>query len=427
MTLTAFRPTSRTAFGFLFVCLLLPWMALSQPIPHHEHVPKDPDAAAALFVKQFRQIVPYYSAQYHLTVTDVAQNKSNHSVRLTVRVDADQTIQPEKEYYIPFIAAPDMPWDITLLADNGYDLCMQVNSDRTINNYYGYGGLMVILTNADLIRAVGIDASKRPDGGNLSGGKSAAEMAQKGRDYLAKYASTISPHLPMPMGKGERFVQCYYVDSALTMTLEYDDSLWGDIRQFLSDNMDDVRVSRTRSLVEDTSNAIAISAYVSASSIRHIYRNHAHTDSLEVTVTPWMLDYVFSKTYAADGSLVESTPNDYLSALAQESDRQTPLQVDEETQLVQCSYDTAARLLTYVYEITDAAMLQYGENPMVQETLYMNILQYFQSDDPMVVELVKNIVAAEATVSYVYRSRHGKKPIVFTYSATEVKQASSKY
>lgn len=377
--------------------------------------PADSHAAAALFVKKCKQIIPYYSAPNHFTIIDAAQYKDRHRVNLTLRVDADQFIEPQKDFYIGFFATPNLPLDIPLLVQSGYDLCMLVQSDKTINNINGYGGLMVSISNQELRKA-------------LEGPQSApsqADMMQMGRDYLIKYARTITPHLPMRMGKGERFVQCYYSDSLLTMTLEYEDSVWPDIRQFLLNNMDDVRVSRAQTMVEDTNNAIAISALVSGSSVRHIYRNRAHTDSVDFLVTPWMLEYVYNKSLRVDNE-AQALPSDYLLALAQEMDRRAPIEVDDDTRMVNCTYDSVTRMMTYVYEISDAAMLQIEKEPGVKEMLRQRIVRYFQSDDAEVKALVDNLIVAEATISYVYRSQHSTNPVVFTFVAPEIAHARRK-
>lgn len=421
------HPRCRGSLAAVFIICLaffFPLRSIAQPIPHHHNVPKDPDAAAALFVSQFKTIIPYYDARYHLTIIDASQNKANHTVRLNARLNADQIIRPEKEYYIPLFTGPDMPWDITLLADNGYDLCVLVRSDLTANSYYGSGGLMVILTNDDLVRAVGIDASKRGSVAALDSTNQLndADLSVMGHDYLVNYANRVSALLPLHMGEGENFVQCYFRDTLLTMTLEYDDSVWPGISQFLRNNLDDVRVSRAQTIVEDTSNAVAISALVSQSSIRHIYRNRSHTDSVDFIVTPWMLDYVYNKTMSEEEN-VHSTPSDYLLALAQQLDRQAPIQVDEMTRLVKCTYDTVSRLMTYIYTISDAQMLQFEGDSQLVEVMRERMLLYFKSDDPEVKALVDRLIAADATVSYTYRSPHGRQPMVFTFTAPEISHA----
>lgn len=270
--------------------LLLPTTVLAQSVSRQEQGQNKGDTAAALFVQGVKRVVPYYNARYRLTITDASLGRSNRSVRLTARLDADQTIQPEKEYYIGFVTDSGVPWDIGLLAHSGYGICIQVNSDRTVNNYYGYAGLMVIISNADLLQA--LDTNVVSTGGRPSG----AEMAGMGRDYLARYAQTVGARLPMEMGRDEYFVQCRYQGNILTMTLEYSEVLWPSVRQFLTSGLDGIRASRARSLVEDTTNAIAISAYVSESSIRQVFRNRSCTDSIDFVITPRMLGYVYGES-----------------------------------------------------------------------------------------------------------------------------------
>lgn len=278
--------------------LLLPALSFAQTVSR-QGAGSGKDADAAVFVQGLKQAVPYYNARYHLTVTDVMLNRSNRSVRLTVRLDADQIIRPEKEYYLPLLTSSGAPWDIGLLAHSGYGVCIQVNSDRTINNYYGYGGLMVILTNADLLQALNAAEAQR-QAASAHGRPSGAEMAEMGRGYLVRYAQTVAARLPMAMGRGEYFVQCRYQGGTLSMTLEYDDAEWPGVRQFLTSGLEGIRASRARSLVADTTNAIAISAYVSESSVRHIYRNQACTDSVDFVISPRMLGYIYGQTLGAE-------------------------------------------------------------------------------------------------------------------------------
>jgi hypothetical protein len=83
-------------------------------------------------------------------------------------------------------------------------------------------------------------------------------------------------------------------------------------------------------------------------------------------------------------------------------------------------------MMTYVYEISDAAMLQIEKEPGVKEMLRQRIVRYFQSDDAEVKALVDNLIAAEATISYVYRSQHSTNPVVFTFAAPEIAHARRK-
>ena len=83
-------------------------------------------------------------------------------------------------------------------------------------------------------------------------------------------------------------------------------------------------------------------------------------------------------------------------------------------------------MMTYVYEISDAAMLQIEKEPGVKEMLRQRIVRYFQSDDAEVKALVDNLIVAEATISYVYRSQHSTNPVVFTFVAPEIAHARRK-
>lgn len=374
------------------------------PIPHHENVPKDPDSAAEFFVQKLNAALPYYIPEYSLTISQASVIKKTHSVRMVINLDADQTINPEKEFYIPILAAANRPWDLTLLADNGYDLCLQVNTDMTSHSfYYGYGGVMVTLTNEDIQNAVGKEV----------------DMDKISLDYLTRYANNITPRLPIAMGPGEQLVQCYFVDTTFTMTLEYADSIWPEISHFLQQNLDNIRISRAHFMLNDTTNAIAISALVSKTNIRYIYRNQSHTDSLDYSLTPRMLDYVASKMMQEQNT--PQSPSDYLLALANQYQRSVPLRIDEETQLVHCDYDSTARIMTYVYEIPESVMLQLETNSQhYYDSQYQRLLQYFRLDDPQVSAMVQNVIAAQVTVNYIYRSAHGTKPVVFTFTAEQL-------
>lgn len=374
------------------------------PIPHHESVPSNPAAAAAMFARQINQIAPYYASQYSLTIITARVNKNNQSVLIEIRLDADQTIRPEKEYYLSLFAEADRPWDLTLLADNGYGLTLQVTTDMTNHNLAGYGGLKVTLTNSDLRSAVG----------------TAVDVDRMGHDYLVSYARNVSARLPMAMGKDEQFVQCYFVDSTLTMTLEYQDSAWPGIRQYLLQNMDNIRISRAMALVDDTTNALAISAKLSKSQIRHVYRNHSLTDSVFYVITPWMLDYVYEKTMQRQND--QSSPTGYLMALAAQLERQTPIRVDKETRLMQCTYDTVERLMTITYEIPDSVMLRFETSLQLFEEFGQNMKTYFKSQDPQVATMVKNLIAADATIRYVYGSAYRRQPLILTFTASDLSQ-----
>lgn len=351
------------------------------------------DTAAALFVRQVLRATPYYDSLRHITITHAVANPEKNTVRLTLRLDADRQIQPQKEHYIPFLTAATAPWDLALLAHHDYALCLQVNSDRTINNYYGHAGLMVIISNEDLRQAC------------------RTVYARKSRQYLVRYAEATTSQLPLPMGKDEWLAECHYDDSIFSMTLEYSDSIWATVRQFLESHLDNLRIRRAQALVDDTTNAIATSAALSNTVVLHRYRNHSRTDSVEYAIAPTLLQHLLSRT--------DPTPTEYLQTAARQFDQQTPLQVDTHTRLAHCAYDTAARMMTFSYTISESAMLNL-ENRSSDDALRSSLHRWLASDD--VAELAKNLVAARASLRFSYLSAHSRQPIVITFSPDDIDQ-----
>ena len=93
---------------------------------------------------------------------------------------------------------------------------------------------------------------------------------------------------------------------------------------------------RAMDLVYDTVNHLAFVSYKGGVTLRHVYRNETGTDSLVMSIQPWMWKTVFERGAAGIGDPVIN-----LRIIADEVQSTCPSAVDAYTTLLDCRFDTA--------------------------------------------------------------------------------------
>ena len=100
--------------------------------------------------------------------------------------------------------------------------------------------------------------------------------------------------------------------------------------------MDWVRKDRAAALVMDTANHLAFVSYKGDITLRHVYRDERHTDSVEMTIAPWMWKTVYERGAKLNDNFSQ------IQMIADEMNGLCPSRVDDHTVLNSCVFDTAA-------------------------------------------------------------------------------------
>lgn len=346
-------------------------------------------------VRYFKTHIPLADTAAHLTITHVYLNTDYRYVKLTVILDKGQTID-NPDHYLHYFTH-DSRWSLQPLADHAFDLRLNVQANKTpAGAAYNY-------TTLDLQNAL-----NPPD-----------EL--RARQYLQGFAYSVSQTLPIPLSEGEVFSQCYYDTQRqmLTACYDYTTDQWDYVANLVRSSTESVRSELMETLLADTSAQLVMAAYVGDVTFRYLYRNHDHTDSAEVFVSPWMWE-----------PLIESRPDDndtlgVLQYIAHSVTAECPVQVDTATTLLRCELDTVARTLTYYYDVQELSMLNLEHSGQTAvDYLNQAIEAALRSDNGQT--LATYLIGGNFNLAYHYSSARSARPVVITLTPENLRAIIAK-
>lgn len=252
--------------------------------------------------------------------------------------------------------------------------------------------------------------------------------------YIQRVGDTLPLITPITLGEGETLVTGYYDGEAkqLVYVFEYSESLWPDVRRYLTEHLDEVRSQRALGLVRDEDDVnLAYAAYSAGVALRHVYFNQRHTDSVEMFIAPWMWEPLMEGAAESSASeqeevsvegLDEAAAVERLLYEAELFNRECPHELDGMT-MRGCFFDTVSRVFHYVYELDDMTMLQLENTPNVDAPVRANMRSQIETNDEFR-RFVRLVVRAGAAISYDYSSSRAKRPIVVFFSTEELKEGT---
>lgn len=267
---------------------------------------------------------------------------------------------------------------------------------------------------------------------------SAAEIASADSaivvDYALQYIQRVGDTLPLltpiTLSEGETLVTGYFDRKAMQLVyvFDYSKKLWPEVKRYLTEHLDEVRVKRAVGLVRDENDVnLAYAAYAAGVTLRHIYRNHRHTDSVEMYIAPWMWEPLLEEAdedVAAEDVPIEEMDEAaavrLLISQAETLNRACPQQLNGMT-MKHISFDTVTRVFHYQYEVDEMAMVQLEKAPNADAPVRANMESQIKETAELR-QFVQTVVKARATISYEYSSPHAKQPFVVFFSLEELRQ-----
>lgn len=378
------------------VIALIPCVALAQVSNKGIKVPSffTDLSSARKFERDFKRVLPYHDVKHHFTVTKVGINTQYRYATMTLVMDQGYKFSLEKTPYLQFLVS-NTHWDVRDLTHLLFDVRMTVHSSEVDikDKTKGQGNCSVTITLDDMRQAL------------------ADPEYVAGSQYLADYCRWAKRSLPITTGEGERCIDFNYDrnKSLTTITFDYEDSIWSDIKQYILDNYDRIREIRALNYLMDTTNQLVNCAQIAGVTIRHLYCSRSRTDSLEINIAPWMWPH-----YA---QLLDQQKQESASQLLYRQFNQLslPLVVDSVTTLVAASYDTVNHLLTQLYEVPELVIFQMEKNTArYRQALFLSLA----NEDFL--EMLPLLIETRSSLTYAYRSRRSAAPIEFTYSPEEL-------
>lgn len=370
-------------FLMLFALWVIP-MRAQEPDPELQEMLADIESV----VNDFNAILPYHDTANHFSIMQVYSNEEIRFLRVTMDLEVGQMTK-EADWYLHYLTHNPL-WDLRPLVKHEFTLRVAVQLPQKEKDTRGVAAFS--------FGPVELAEALMPP------------LDQQARIYIAGLARHINKTLPHVIGEGETMVTCRYNDSARVMTTVYQYGMegWPEVRQYLTESMDEVRKDRAMALVYDTVNHLAFVSYKGGVTLRHVYRNEAGTDSLVMSIQPWMWKTVFER-----GAAGIDDPVLNLRIIADEVSSTCPVAVDAYTTLQDCRFDTATLVLQYTYS-TKMKIDEGGKKggsrasktTVSRKSLEEGIRQAYRSGQGR--RMAGHIIQAGATVEYEYRQPQGK-------------------
>ena len=379
-------------FRFIVFILTLGWLPLCAQVPDEESL----DDVILLF-KTIQSKIPYYDEANRLSIVGVNMNPDNRFLRVELALPKGEQVR-DADWYLNYMLHNEK-WDMSPLLKHSYDLRLLVKLPKKAED--NSGGAAFNFHPEDLAAAL------------------APPLEVQARTFAASLARRVNSTLPHATGEGETMVECRYDEAKRVMTTvyEYRQDHWPEVRQYVMDNMDWVRKDRAAALVMDTANHLAFVSYKGDITLRHVYRDERHTDSVEMTIAPWMWKTVYERGAKLNDNFSQ------IQMIADEMNSQCPSRVDDHTVLNSCVFDTAARQLIYTYKLSNSSMRSLRRDKRQREQLAYAIKQAYISGEGR--RLATHLVEADVSVAYHYLSDSTDSPVSILVTPSELKQILS--
>lgn len=380
------------------VCLIVAVLLSSSPVQAQEDW-RTQFASVLELRDSILKLVPYHDSVYHLTIQKVTLDVDYKYMRFLVDMDKGQNLEVA-DWYLDYLVRHSC-WDFVPLGEKGFEIRMVVQTPKYERKASGGGSYT--FSSDDILKAL------QPP------------LWQQAREFIGAYARHVASTLPHVTGEGETMVDCRYDEASrvMTTTFEYAGMYWPDVRQYLEENMGAVRKERALALVADTATSLAFAAYKGDVAIKYVFRSCIGCDSIEMVIPPWMWESVYNP---GEGSISDTLK--MVQYIADEVNKQCPMVIDGATTMIECTFDTAARLMVYSYLVDKTTMQNLRKTPDAMNSLQQSVERAFLSTSGKA--LGKYVVAAGVRVEYRYSSTASEKPITVALSPSRIREILEK-
>ena len=384
--------------------LLTAWVLMAFPagLLHAQKIGVEDVTPVYDLVKTIKRALPYHDTAYRFTVTRAMINTDYRYVKLTVVMDSTETVDESTKALLFDYFMHHSPWQLKPLEEHTFDLTLYVLEDgKPVSEYYTY-------TTLEMQEAL------------------SPSIEVKAKRFLLEVSNAITKELPQQTDEyGETLVQCYFDTANLVFlsVYEYPDSNWTGVKDYVSNNTDEIRRSSAVSLIRDTTVSLDFAVMAAGVTMKYRYRDRSRTDSVEVNIAPWMWEFFykealeemeFKDAYGRGEAAI------MLSKMAEGMNKECPSVVDSFTTMTSCVFDSASRELRYSYRVDELIMLNLEKNSNLYDFLKEGIVAIISTEDGM--ELVKLLVEADASLVYYYTSQHTKSPLVISFTPPQLKE-----
>lgn len=343
-------------------------------------------------LNSINQNLPFHDTVMHLTVSPIELVPKAKALNVKVLLDQGHPVENSGQFYLNYITLHPVI-DFQPFINEGLSVNFSASTELSEFRKYGKSGIVYTFTPEELASAMKLAKD------------------DKYRQYLVSYTSAIQRGLPQAMSKDETLVDMKYnpYRAQIVSVLEYSDSLWSQLSKYIKDNEDQVRLNYANSLVRDAGEELAYSAMKTGVTMRQVYRNRAHTDSLLVEITGDMWPQIMH-------SLIQSAQQK-LADLSKHTQQSCPAKVDSVSTLVSCEYDANAKTLTYT-SLVSPELLASLQSHSLQESLTGILTATLSSNSNT--SLLNWLIISQTTLVYSYKSENAE-PVQITFPPSKLK------
>lgn len=350
-------------------------------------------------VRSFEKLIPYTDTVHHYTLTHVFLNEEYRYLKLTISQDTGTTIAETCMYDVFDYLVSQEGWTLKPLVDNGFELRLNLWSrNGAVSAQYRY---------------------------------SAEDMKQmlpmSPEEWFVQLAVEMQKLLPRETVKGmEVLKNAWYSSDSDLFVIEYEfpDQVWaGKVKRTVG-NTDSMRLERMKSLIADPDRVDVVEQAMRGKvTLQYQYYNQSHTDTVKIDIKPmdWELFIEMYRPEQAgeEGGNVQSLIYQFKIGLDQ-LNSQCPMQVDDVTVMDSCVFDTAMRVVTYYYSVSELAMLNLEHNAEMQQVLRGNIASTFVAENSK--EYMALLADEGVTLVFQYASPRAGKPVIFAFSPEDIRE-----
>jgi hypothetical protein len=205
---------------------------------------------------------------------------------------------------------------------------------------------------------------------------------------------------------------------------EFPDQVWaGKVKRTVG-NTDSMRLERMKSLIADPDRVDVVEQAMRGKvTLQYQYYNQSHTDTVKIDIKPmdWELFIEMYRPEQAgeEGDNVQSLIYQFKIGFDQ-LNSQCPKQVDDVTVMDSCVFDTAMRVVTYYYSVSELAMLNLEHDAEMQQVLRGNIASTFVAENSK--EYMALLADEGVTLVFQYASPRAGKPVIFAFSPEDIRE-----
>lgn len=346
-------------------------------------------------VETFKKIIPYRDTANNITIRHVFANHEYHYLKLSVNVDSGLSYE-EYAAKMLFLLTRNGNWDLSALPANNYSLRVFQFIDKC-----AHGGNLEF----------------QPD--EI---KEAIEFTpeREAMMFLQAAADEIQADLPIDIEDGEYVTEYRFYPEKHLQSLTHDltPEIWANAKEFIQNHSEALRSRIVHNYLNDSPHMVW-AIRTADITIRHLYRNQAHTDSLELFIAPWMWEHIIAGIAAGSTTEQEQAQTiQEIQNIADEMNAICPFSVDSLTVLTNIVFDADAKTLQYNYAVPEIIMLTLEHSQDQLDILRENVLIKMQSEEAS--DLAALLRSAGVTLIHTYTSQRSPTPLTIVISPEQL-------